>query len=73
MRTISSSEGEQLHFPDRLLYAEYKEAEKQLYIITYKKIREKYGVWATNQNKFVSEPSKLKEWDSRYMESLAGF
>lgn len=28
-------------------------------------IREKYGIWASNQNKFVDDESDLNDWDSR--------
>lgn len=73
LRTISSSDGFELHFKCNEQYKEYVYAHRQLIIETYKKIRAKHGIWASNQNKFVSDPSELKEWDSKFMESLAGF
>ena len=71
--TIFGSDGYSLHFNCEEQYREYEAAYKQLIIDTYKKIRAKHGIWAGNQDKFVSSPDKLRDWDSKFMESLAGF
>lgn len=73
IRTIFSSDGFELHFKCNELYKEYEDAHRRLVIETYKKIRAKHGIWASNQNKFVSTPEELNDWDSRLMESLCGF
>ncbi len=64
---ISSAKEESLTFPKqgKALYDEY-EAERKALIKKYKKlIREQFGIYASNQNKFVKSPSQLNEWDSK--------
>ena len=72
MTTISSSDGISLHFPTEEELAEYEEKLKELQIATYIKIREKHGIWADNQNKFVKTREELRYADSLFMEYLVG-
>jgi len=67
---ISGSNGISLQFPDSELYKEYQKNLELLEIQTYKAIRDKYGIWAANQNTFVKSREDLKEFDSSYMETL---
>ena len=67
---ISNSDGTELHFLDKELYEEYKKEEKELLIKYYLKIRERYGVWAGNQGKFVDSADQLNDWDEDTMEKL---
>jgi hypothetical protein len=70
MRTISSSNGVTLVFPDDELAKEYADNLELLHIQTYKKIRDKYGVFAGNNNKFVESRENLSAHDPRFMENL---
>ncbi len=70
MRTIFSSDGIALHFTNHKMYLEYEKERRQLDIKYYKKIRDQNGIWASNQDKFVSSKDDLNDWDSMYMESL---
>lgn len=70
MRKIFSSDGLVLVFPDDDIYEEYKKELELLEVKTYKSIRNKYGVWAGNQNKFVKDRDDLNDWDSKCMEDL---
>lgn len=70
MRTIFNSDGMVLHFTNHKMYLEYEKERRQLDIKYYKKIRDQNGIWASNQNKFVSSKDDLNDWDSLYMESL---
>lgn len=70
MYTISCSDGITLKFSDKEMYNRYIAEEKQLKIKYYLEIRAKYGIWASNQDKFVNSIDDFNSWDSRYMEGL---
>lgn len=65
-----SSDGSLLQFEDRDMYEQYKADEQALLLKYYKKIRERYGIWASNQGKFVATLEELNDWDSKTMENL---
>ncbi len=67
-RSIVRSSGISLNFPDEELYIEHQRKEEELYLQTYIKIRNKYGIWASNQGKFVKTPEELNEWDNKTAE-----
>lgn len=50
-------------------YADYKADIHEAEMRAYHRNRVKYGVWAGNQNKYVSSPDQLNEWDGRTMEN----
>lgn len=63
---ISSAENESLVFPKdaKALYDEFKK-ERLALIRKYKTlVRQKYGIYASNQDKFVKRISDLNQWDS---------
>ncbi|MCH9712863.1 MAG: hypothetical protein K0U20_09590 [Proteobacteria bacterium] len=66
--SISRSDCYNLNFPDDDLYEQYQKAERELALHFYKMIREKHGIWATNQNKFVGSLEELKQLDCTFME-----
>lgn len=70
MKTIFNSDGMSLHFPDVALSIAYEWDQKMLYLKHYILIRNKYGIWANNQNKFVETVQDLRPMDSREMEIL---
>jgi len=70
MKTISCSDGIELHFPDVALSMAYEWDRLMLNLKHYILIRNKYGIWASNQNKFVETVQDLKPMDSRHMEML---
>ena len=59
-----------LHFPTTELKQEYEQAEEKLLVAMYKKIRDKYGIWASNQDKFVLTKDQFNNWDNPFMEQL---
>ena len=69
-RMITGSDGLHLEFKDEDLFREYEEALERLHVMTYGKIRDKYGIWAGNQGKFVRSRHQMNEWDSKHMEKL---
>lgn len=68
MKIISSSDGMCLRFPDNKLCDEYHDEELKLQMKYYGKIRRKYGIFASNQGKFVNSISDFNSFDSMYME-----
>ena len=67
---VSNSSGMNLHFPDTELFSQYQEVITKVNKRFYQAIRDKYGVWATNQDKFIPVGEPLADWDSTYMEKL---
>lgn len=67
--SVSSSDGYSLQIPNKEIYEEYKRQEILFKLRIYKRIRDEYGIWASNQNKFVKNIEDLNEWDSRVMEN----
>ncbi len=59
-----------LHFQDTASHERYKYKSELLLIETYAEIRDEYGIWCGNQNKFVATREEMKEWDSKFMEDL---
>lgn len=68
MRTIFSSDGLLLKFPDVKHSIWYEKAMLKVSLETYVNVRNEYGIWATNQNKFVPNIEDLAPMDSLYME-----
>ncbi len=68
--TISSSDGTVLVFQCQEQLKEYQNNLELLKVETYKKIRDKHGVFAGNQNKFVKNRCDLNKRDSMVMENL---
>jgi hypothetical protein len=66
---ICSSDGLTLNFKTDEEYQHYQRQRLLLDLATYAKLRKKYGIWASNQNKYVSSTVELNEWDSTYMET----
>ena len=67
---VSNSSGMNLHFPDTELFSQYQEVITKVNKRFYQAIRDKYGVWATNQDKFIPVGEPLGDLDSNYMEGL---
>ena len=69
-RTICQSNGYDLHFTkaDEDIFRSYKEAEKELILATYKKLRDRNGIFASNQNKYVEGINSFNQFDSILME-----
>lgn len=67
---ISGSDGINLQFQDDDSYSEYKAELEVLQIKHYKKTRDTHGIWAGNQNKFVSDREHMNSFDSMHMENL---
>ena len=70
MKHICDTAGINLVFPDDDLHKQYKEALERLQVQTYKSIRDKYGVFASNQNAFVESVEQFNNMDSTHMEKL---
>lgn len=68
---VFGSDGIELHFPDKEMYDRYEEDCKKLAVKYYREIREKHGVWASNQGKFVPSANDLRHADCKHMENLA--
>jgi hypothetical protein len=62
---ISSQKGMSLNFVTDEEHEEYEKEALALARKWQRKIRDKYGLWASNQGKFVSSLSELNEWDRR--------
>jgi hypothetical protein len=58
-----------LVFPDEELYEDYKKAKHAMEMEAYAKIRAKYGIFASNQNKFVDAISQFNKYDNRRTEN----
>jgi hypothetical protein len=61
--------GYNLEFPTQNSLQEYEAAEEALNMHTYWKIRERYGIWASNQARYVTSYSDLNDWDNPQMEN----
>ena len=70
MTTISSSNGVTLVFADEEMLKEYADNLEVLQVETYKKIRDRYGIFAGNQNVYVDDRDKMNDADPKYMENL---
>ena len=69
MITHSSSNGDQLHL-NAELNAQYEIERRALLLKYYRKQRDLFGVWASNQNKFVASRNEFNAHDSTHMEEL---
>ncbi len=69
-KTIFDSSGMILVFPakDKDLHDAFIKESKKLENKYYRLLRKRNGIYATNQGKYVSDVSKLNDWDSRIME-----
>ncbi len=63
IHSIIGGTGPNLHFKDKNHYKRFQAEELLLKLKYYNELQQKYGVWATNQNKYVEDCSKLNEWD----------
>lgn len=58
-----------LHFPcgeeSDKIYQDFVEKQRQLYFETYGKILDAFGIYAGNQDTFVSDVKKLNEYDTK--------
>jgi hypothetical protein len=70
MHNIFGTDGISLHFPEDKLYEEYRQEEQLLRLKYYIWIRNKHGIWASSQNKFVERVPDLQPMDSIYEEAL---
>ena len=70
MFSTSSSSGLRLNFKTQEEYDDYEQEEEMLVFTQYKKLRDKYGVWATNQNCYVRNRIDFNPMDSTFMEEL---
>lgn len=68
--THGSSCGMTLVFPEKAIHDEYERKLKNLQMETYAIIREKHGIWAGNQDKFVPNPEDMNQFDPTHMETL---
>ena len=70
MNVISCSSGQSLYFPEEKLYGQYEHDSMMLKLKYYGMIREKYGIWASNQDKFVDSVEDFNDLDLKCMEEL---
>ena len=63
--TVVSSEGNSLNFVTQEEYDEYQKDELELFKHHHSKLKNKYGIWASNQNRYVDSIQDLNDWDSR--------
>lgn len=68
--SISSSNGTFLRFETKEEAQEYERAELLLMLKFYAKQREKYGVWASNQSRYLKEGEVFNPFDNALMEQL---
>ena len=68
MQHFFGSDGFSLVFPSQKLADAYEEDLRILQIEHYEIVRNKYGIWASNQNKFVATKEELNSQDSTFME-----
>lgn len=66
--TISSSDGTLLRFESRDELAAYEAGIAEVEMRHYHQARARYGVWASNQGKYVASPELFNQWDDREME-----
>lgn len=63
--TITSSDYGSLHFVTREEYEEYKADEQELFIKHTRKLRDRYGYYAGNQDKYVPSLDDFNNFDSK--------
>ncbi len=68
--SICSSDGKSLRFNTEEEHAEYKSELAALDIKFYAQEVERYGIWASNQNKYVQTEDQLNDWDGTTMHNL---
>lgn len=61
--TVCGSDSNTLRFTNEAEYLEYKAAETELNMQTYLKLRAKYGIYASNQGKYVNSVVELNNWE----------
>ena len=66
---MANSEGYSLRFNNDLEDAQFETERHELYMRTYHKEVMKYGIYASNQDKYVKNVFQLNEWDNRKMYS----
>lgn len=65
---ISSSDGTYLRFETRDEEREYKADLEEVQMRAYHRQRERHGVWASNQDRYVARIEHFNQWDRRDME-----
>lgn len=66
--TIASADGTYLRFESRDELAAYEAAVYDAGMRHYHQARARYGVWASNQDKYVASPDLFNQWDRRDVE-----
>ena len=62
---IASSDGHSLHFNTTEEYLAYEKDEMELFWKHHNILKEKYGIYASNQGKYVESVDDLNDWDSK--------
>ena len=62
--SISSSEGTSINFPNQETYSAYNLDCKRMWYKHYSLVLKKSGIWASNQDKYVSSPEQLNSLDA---------
>lgn len=68
--TIASSDGYSLHFNTKEEYLSYKADELALFLKHHNILKDKYGIWASNQNRYVSTVNDLNILDSKKLYNI---
>lgn len=62
---ISCSDGMSLHFPTKEEYTAYKQKELLLKVQTYVELRDKYGIYDAQADKYVPVTETVLDWEGR--------
>ena len=68
--TVSSSDGISLRFNTLAEKQAYDAECRAIDVKHYRLMRERYGVWASNKERYLSLSERLGELDSSFMEHL---
>lgn len=68
--SLTCSNGMFLRFETDEEFAEFEREETELRLKHYSALRAKYGIFASNQNRYVASEQELNGIDSRVMEDL---
>lgn len=61
--TVFSSKYGSLHFETKEEYEDFNRAERQLMTLYHNLLKAKYGIFATNQNRYVPDETHLNDLD----------
>ena len=62
---ISASNGNSLHFMTNEEFSDYEKDALALFNKHHNILKNKYGIWASNQDKYVDSVDKLNDWDNK--------